>query len=290
MVVNPNQSLSGGKRMSKLKWRDAEDAYKPVNQILLEFLREKHKLREIRSENIEALHRKTSAKEMSVFIFQEAETKIKEHLTKDSYNETGGILVGQAYFCPSKKTHYTEIVGAIPALYTVGNRVHFKFTPECWQEIFSRQKQDFPETTIVGWYHSHPGHGIFLSSTDINTQQSSFKQIWHIAIVYDPIRHEIGFFHGSDGKFIDPIYLQAQKQALPSKTQEAKLHKLPSPASSENSPNLEDKAANGQEIVTNKEQQNTKQDNLSENILSAMDKLYSHFRKVVESILGTSRQ
>ncbi|KAI9871008.1 MAG: multicatalytic endopeptidase, partial [Watsoniomyces obsoletus] len=32
-----------------------------------------------------------------------------------------------------------------------------------------------PET-VVGWYHSHPGFGCWLSSVDINTQQS-FEQL-----------------------------------------------------------------------------------------------------------------
>jgi proteasome lid subunit RPN8/RPN11 len=28
---------------------------------------------------------------------------------------------------------------------------------------------------IIGWYHSHPGYGIFMSDTDIQTQ-SRFQQ------------------------------------------------------------------------------------------------------------------
>ncbi|NJL57944.1 hypothetical protein HC928_24580 [bacterium] len=52
--------------------------------------------------------------------------------------------------------------------------MHFRFTPECWQAILRIQKDQYPQTTIVGWYHSHPGHGIFLSGTDLNTQRLSF--------------------------------------------------------------------------------------------------------------------
>mmetsp|Transcript_48816 Transcript_48816/g.97747 ORF Transcript_48816/g.97747 Transcript_48816/m.97747 type:complete len:300 (-) Transcript_48816:2741-3640(-) len=42
---------------------------------------------------------------------------------------------------------------------------------------------------IVGWYHSHPGFGCWLSGVDINTQQS-FEQLnkRSVAVVIDPIQ------------------------------------------------------------------------------------------------------
>ncbi|KAF7547838.1 hypothetical protein G7046_g8880 [Stylonectria norvegica] len=45
-----------------------------------------------------------------------------------------------------------------------------------------------PES-VVGWYHSHPGFGCWLSSVDINTQQS-FEQLnpRAVAVVVDPIQ------------------------------------------------------------------------------------------------------
>jgi 26S proteasome regulatory subunit N11 len=45
------------------------------------------------------------------------------------------------------------------------------------------------QETVVGWYHSHPGFGCWLSSVDINTQQS-FEQLTPraVAVVVDPIQ------------------------------------------------------------------------------------------------------
>ncbi|KAG6064429.1 multicatalytic endopeptidase [Claviceps humidiphila] len=45
-----------------------------------------------------------------------------------------------------------------------------------------------PES-VVGWYHSHPGFGCWLSSVDINTQQS-FEQLnpRAVSVVIDPIQ------------------------------------------------------------------------------------------------------
>ena len=47
----------------------------------------------------------------------------------------------------------------------------------------------FRPETVVGWYHSHPGFGCWLSSVDINTQQS-FEQLTPraVAVVVDPIQ------------------------------------------------------------------------------------------------------
>ena len=50
-------------------------------------------------------------------------------------------------------------------------------------------KQTGRPETVVGWYHSHPGFGCWLSSVDINTQQS-FEQLTPraVAVVVDPIQ------------------------------------------------------------------------------------------------------
>ena len=52
-------------------------------------------------------------------------------------------------------------------------------------EMLIRSRQE----TVVGWYHSHPGFGCWLSSVDINTQQS-FEQLTPraVAVVVDPIQ------------------------------------------------------------------------------------------------------
>ena len=54
---------------------------------------------------------------------------------------------------------------------------------------------------VVGWYHSHPGFGCWLSGVDINTQQS-FEALSEraVAVVVDPIQSVKGkvsvhYFH-----------------------------------------------------------------------------------------------
>jgi len=50
-------------------------------------------------------------------------------------------------------------------------------------------KQTNRPEMVVGWYHSHPGFGCWLSGVDVNTQQS-FEQLHKraVAVVVDPIQ------------------------------------------------------------------------------------------------------
>jgi 26S proteasome regulatory subunit N11 len=50
-------------------------------------------------------------------------------------------------------------------------------------------KQTGRNEIVVGWYHSHPGFGCWLSQTDINTQKTFEQQVPRtVAVVVDPIQ------------------------------------------------------------------------------------------------------
>jgi 26S proteasome regulatory subunit N11 len=50
-------------------------------------------------------------------------------------------------------------------------------------------KQTGRNEIVVGWYHSHPGFGCWLSSVDINTQKTFEQQVPRtVAVVVDPIQ------------------------------------------------------------------------------------------------------
>ena len=54
--------------------------------------------------------------------------------------------------------------------------------------LYNKYTNDRPEM-VVGWYHSHPGFGCWLSSVDVNTQQS-FEALNEraVSVVVDPIQ------------------------------------------------------------------------------------------------------
>jgi len=54
-----------------------------------------------------------------------------------------------------------------------------------------RKKENF---LILGWWHSHPDFGCFLSKTDVTTTNYFFSEPYHVALVCDPIRNNFAFF------------------------------------------------------------------------------------------------
>jgi 26S proteasome regulatory subunit N11 len=53
--------------------------------------------------------------------------------------------------------------------------------------------------TVVGWYHSHPGFGCYLSETDIRTHTGIFGDDPGFAAVIDPADGEFRVFRCRDG-------------------------------------------------------------------------------------------
>ncbi|MDJ1169828.1 Mov34/MPN/PAD-1 family protein [Roseofilum sp. BLCC_M154] len=169
---------------------------------------------------------------LQLYVSESAIHKLTTHLSEDTSKETGGILVGNV--SNTSNIHNTVITGAIAAPTTIGNCSTFRFTPHCWPAILKEQEESYPQTQIVGWYHSHPNFGVFLSGVDLKTQEDCFNQPWHIAVVYDPIRDEIGFFCGSKGQPMSSCKtLEPQAKASESETLKPDQNK---PSLSEDNP------------------------------------------------------
>ncbi len=60
--------------------------------------------------------------------------------------------------------------------------------------------RDYPDERIVGWYHSHPGFGVFLSEHDTFIHKNFFSSPQQVAWVYDPHSDEEGCFGWKSGE------------------------------------------------------------------------------------------
>ncbi|KYK57455.1 putative multidrug resistance protein [Drechmeria coniospora] len=82
-----------------------------------------------------------------------------------------------------------------------------------------------PES-VVGWYHSHPGFGCWLSSVDINTQQS-FEQLNSraVAVVIDPIQSVKGKVVIDAFRLINPQLLMMRQEPRQSTSNIGHLNK-----------------------------------------------------------------
>lgn len=119
--------------------------------------------------------------------------------------EVCGVLVGNVY----RDTHgpYLYIEASIKGDHAAGKTAQVTFTAETWNHINDELERSFPGRKILGWYHTHPGFGIFLSEMDLFIQNNFFPEPWQVAYVYDPRSGEDGIFVWKQGKATRDEYL-----------------------------------------------------------------------------------
>ncbi len=113
---------------------------------------------------------------------------IYSHVYADPANEVGGLLAGD------RRPDGVMVVGAVRADGASGDVTSLTFTHESWTSMLAELDAQYPGAEIVGWYHSHPGHGIFLSRHDEFIHRHFFPAAWQFAIVVDPHHHDEGLF------------------------------------------------------------------------------------------------
>jgi proteasome lid subunit RPN8/RPN11 len=120
-----------------------------------------------------------------------AEATIYPHVFAHADREVGGVLIGQAV----NAGDLPVITGAIAALSADEQRATLTFTQDAWEHVHRTLDRDFPDDQqIVGWYHSHPSFGIFLSEPDLFIHRNFFNGPSQIALVVDPIAKTEGVF------------------------------------------------------------------------------------------------
>lgn len=116
----------------------------------------------------------------------------------DNTREVGGILVGDAL--RDENGPYVRVDDIIEALHAEESGTELTITHATWNHIHEQMDSTHTGKRILGWYHTHPNFGIFLSERDQFIQQSFFNLSFQIALVYDPVRKVHGVFSWRDGK------------------------------------------------------------------------------------------
>lgn len=133
-----------------------------------------------------------SRDDVQIYIKQEAYKRIEKYAKEQMSKEVGSILVGE-YICDDRKK-YVIISDCIEAKYTDATASTLTFTHDTWAYVNKEMEKKYKDKTIVGWQHTHPGYGIFLSNYDLFIQENFFNLPWQIAYVVDPIANTRGFF------------------------------------------------------------------------------------------------
>jgi len=129
--------------------------------------------------------------------------KIEDHCFSETQIEVGGFLVG---YLEGDTSHVTNVFAA---KHSVGASTQLTFTHDSWNAIYEQLEKEPEGTSLIGWFHSHPNFGVFLSDHDKFIQANFFKQDGQITVVVDPIRGRRGWFFSSAGK------IETYKEIIP---------------------------------------------------------------------------
>src|SRR5579864_869004 len=123
-------------------------------------------------------------------VVMEAEVarKIRQHARTSMKAEVCGVLIG------STEHERMTVEACIAGINAAQGGAHVTFTQDTWEHIYKIKDKEYPDDKIVGWYHSHPGFGVFLSEHDLFIQQNFFSNPQQVAWVYDPHTDEEGCF------------------------------------------------------------------------------------------------
>eukprot|EP00976_Prorocentrum_cordatum_P028883 587385-Prorocentrum_minimum.AAC.1 len=119
-----------------------------------------------------------------VYISSLALLKMLKHGRAGVPMEVMGLMLGEFI------DDYTVRVTDVFAMPQSGTGVSVEAVDPVFQTLMlDMLKQTGRSEMVVGWYHSHPGFGCWLSGVDINTQQS-FEALNQraVAVVIDPIQ------------------------------------------------------------------------------------------------------
>ncbi len=129
-----------------------------------------------------------------VWIESEVARQVRQHARASLKAEVCGVLIG-------KEEGSTTIVEAcIAGASAAQGGAQVTFTQDTWEHIYRVKDEKYPDSRIVGWYHSHPGFGVFLSDHDLFIHENFFSSPQQIAWVYDPQNDEEGCFGWHEGE------------------------------------------------------------------------------------------
>ncbi|MGE0761542.1 MAG: hypothetical protein AB7O38_31300 [Pirellulaceae bacterium] len=135
-----------------------------------------------------------------VYIREATLWTILNYSSEDTQSERGSLLFGRVRETTPPSVH---IGGYVPAHDTTAGAARLTFHHATWTQAQREAAVRFPDLQLVGWHHTHPGLGVFLSGYDRFVHQHFFSSPWQVALVVDPVRQEFGFFQWRHGTIVD---------------------------------------------------------------------------------------
>ncbi|HAY80805.1 MAG TPA: hypothetical protein DCY79_13440 [Planctomycetaceae bacterium] len=131
--------------------------------------------------------------DLPIYVDIDVQRDMEEHALADTSVELGGVLLGGQYEDEAGQP-FVVVTDSLRAEHYESTKGSFKFTHETWEKI-TRQREEFPDDLqMVGWYHTHPDWGVFLSGMDMFICDNFFNRPLDVALVIDPCRQDRGMF------------------------------------------------------------------------------------------------
>jgi proteasome lid subunit RPN8/RPN11 len=140
----------------------------------------------------------------AIFMTQRAYVRCCVHAGSDMNNEVGGGLVGKRRVDSATGQPFIVIEAAIPARHVRHGSSYLTFTQDSLVALHDDLEERYPNKELLGWFHTHPRMGIFLSGYDVWLHEHFFPNPWQVALVIEPHTSIGGFFVRDDEGQLDP--------------------------------------------------------------------------------------
>ncbi|MDP3910973.1 MAG: hypothetical protein Q8Q14_11340, partial [Gemmatimonadales bacterium] len=116
-----------------------------------------------------------------IFFQQEAVVALHEHLKGSPQQAIFGFLIGNLFRDPESGVLFPIIDKTL----RLNQAIYGDKTEVVVERLWARMQQQLERAAglLLGWYHSHPGQGGFLTAHDVTTHEKFFTDPWQVAIL-----------------------------------------------------------------------------------------------------------
>lgn len=125
--------------------------------------------------------RPSSRSPYPIFFQQEAVIALQDHLKSSPTQAIFGFLIGDVYRDPETGVLYILIDKTLK----LSQPIYGDKTEVVVGRLWDRMQEQLTKANanLLGWYHSHPGQGGFLTAHDVETHDKYFTDPWHVAVL-----------------------------------------------------------------------------------------------------------
>jgi len=140
---------------------------------------------------------------VEIFVTQKAFIRFCAHAGTDLDNEVGGWLLGKNRIDRKTGDPFIVIDTVLPAQQVIHGSAFLTFTQDSQVMLLKHIYDHYPDKDVLGWFHTHPRMGIFLSDYDTWLHDNFFPETWQVALVIEPFSRSGGFFIRQKDNLLD---------------------------------------------------------------------------------------